>query len=76
MAFYRKVWDDQDTMFEVNPEKAADLVLNHGWSNTDPALRKTKAKKPAAKTRPEAPVADTSEVFHSAGANPTEATRE
>lgn len=52
--FYKKVWAPNGQMFEVTHEKAAQLVLNKGWSNTPPATKKpankgTKAgKAPAA----------------------------
>lgn len=59
---YRKVWAPDGTVFEVPPEKASDLVLNKGWSNTAPVAAK-KSKKVSKKTEDEAvPAADTTEA--------------
>lgn len=61
MSLYHKVWAADGTMFEVLPEKAADLVLNKGWSNTPPQPV-TKASKKARPAKVTTPVADTPEV--------------
>lgn len=33
---YEKVYDKSGEMFEVTPERAALLRLNHGWSSAPP----------------------------------------
>jgi hypothetical protein len=37
MSEYVKVYDHNGELFEVSHEKAADLVLNKGWSKNPPA---------------------------------------
>lgn len=77
-AYLRVVWDPNGVIFEVPHEKASDLILNHGWSNTDPALRVVKkGKKSSTKATDDAPVADTTEVFTSTELDgPADATSE
>ena len=61
---YRKIYSPEGTMFEVPPEKAADLILNKGWSNTPPASEKlTKKASKKAKDEKTVPVADTTEAY-------------
>lgn len=48
--FYQKVYAPDGSMFEVSHERAADLVLNKGWSN-NPATAKKSAPKRAKKVR-------------------------
>lgn len=45
MDIYRKVWSPDGAMFEVTPEKASELVLNEGWSNTPPKAKKSRDTK-------------------------------
>jgi hypothetical protein len=61
---YRKVWAPNGTSFEVPPERAAQLVLNEGWSNTPPqADIKKKTKKTSKKVEETAaPAADNTEI--------------
>lgn len=42
--FYKKVWAPDGTMFEVTHERASQLVLNKGWSNTPPKTAKPSKK--------------------------------
>lgn len=44
MDLYRTIYDPNGVSFEVPPDRAADLVLNKGWSNTPPE-KKTATKK-------------------------------
>lgn len=62
---YRTVWDPAGVPFEVAPERAADLVLNKGWSNTAPV--KKIAKKASKKVEENVPSADTTEAYELAG---------
>lgn len=60
MDHYRMIYDPNGVPFEVVPERAADLVLNHGWSNTAPKTKTAKkAKSSAVKKDDTAPTADT-----------------
>jgi len=59
MDLYRAVYDQNGQMFEVAPERAADLVLNKGWSNTAPKKASKKGKAPAVVKDEPAPTADT-----------------
>lgn len=56
--FYRKVYAPDGTMFEVNPEKAAQLVLNKGWFNTPPKKEKPAQKRGKKAVAPEESVAE------------------
>lgn len=38
MSRYATIYSPTGEKFEVGEEKAADLVLNHGWSNIPPAM--------------------------------------
>ncbi len=57
----KKVWDPQGVMFEVNPDRGADLVLNKGWSNTPPkpAAKKRQRRKAEKTAEGAAPVTET-----------------
>jgi hypothetical protein len=60
---YRKVWAPDGTSFEVPPERAAQLVLNEGWSNTAPQEKKKTSKKASKKVEETAaPTVDTPEI--------------
>lgn len=61
MDLYRTVYDPSGAMFEVAPERASDLVLNHDWSNTPPTRKTAKKAKASAVKKDEtaAPTADT-----------------
>lgn len=61
MSLYHDVWAPDGTKFEVPPEKAADLVLNQGWSNTPPKSETPSKKKGKLRVKDAAPVADTTE---------------
>lgn len=60
---YRVIYDPSGVSFEVPPDRAADLVLNKGWSNT-PTTKKTATKKTSYKKAKAADelAADTEEV--------------
>lgn len=61
MSLYRTVYAPDGSPFEVSPERASDLVLNQGWSNTAPKTTATTGKK-TRKAEEDAPAADTTEV--------------
>lgn len=44
MNLYQTIYDQDGTPFEVTPERAAELVLNKGWSNIPPAKKTAKRK--------------------------------
>lgn len=72
MALYRLVYAPDGTPFEVSPERAADLVLNEGWSNTAPQNNAATTGKKTRKAAEEAPAADTTEVAESVDPVPDE----
>lgn len=58
---YRTIYDPKGVPFEVPPERAAQLVLNKGWSNTPPkksSKKKTKASVEVHTPAPEPLAAD------------------
>lgn len=59
MSLYRTVYDPSGTGFEVPPERASDLVLNHDWSNTPPKAAKKAKASATHKDETAAPTADT-----------------
>jgi len=61
MSLYKKVWAPDGTMFEVPPERAAELVLNKDWSNTPPQAEEKPKKKGKRRAKDITPVADTTE---------------
>lgn len=62
MELYRTIYDPNGVSFEVPPDRAADLVLNKGWTNTQ-TEKKTATKKNFKKVKAaDELAADTEEV--------------
>jgi hypothetical protein len=64
MALYHTIYAPDGVPFEVSPERASELILNQGWSNTPP--QKDITVKTGKKTRQadtdSVPAVDTSEA--------------